>query len=565
MLQTQYRMRPKICDLIAGPMSDARLVTAPDRKSSPGKTPPAPFDKSLTVIDSSDLWPFEGQTVFHSRFNMLHALLIRNFVWHLQRSDIIKSNRDLGICTPYAAQARLIQKLLEGDGLDEHVQAGTVHRYQGDERRIMFLEIPESHGGSPALGHFVQGLPPDQLGARLINVAVSRAQEHLVVLANLTYLDKRLPSSSLLRGILHDMQQKGRVVPANVLLGLRPIERDLSGLVGNISFDEVADGLCVFNESQFEHGLMRDIQAAEKSIVLFSGYITPARVAKLGDLLRWKVGNGVKVRCITRPPKLNGSIPEAAGRAAIEALEGIGAAVDCRARIHQKVCLIDNRIVWLGSLNALSYMYHADETMTRVVNAGFAQVVIAHMSKRPISADKAVAGAADAENPHCPACGSRTVFADGPSGRDAFFYCEAACGWRQNVKPSEETPGHQDSPSAHSADLPKTGPACPSCGGETRLRQGPYGAFYSCAQYPACDGKVPLQRIQPAGRRPPRPTGRQSTEVALDHERGCKRAPLHDTRYRFRQIACWHCHRAERCTMSPQLPRLLPTQSRSPK
>ena len=495
MLDTQYRMRPEICHLIAGPMYDNRLRTAPNRISSPAKAPPIPFDGPLTLIDSSDLWPFEGQTVFHSRFNMLHALLTRNFAWHLRKSGAIESSRDLGICTPYAAQARLIQQLLEGDGLDEFVQAGTVHRYQGDERRIMFIEIPESHGSSRTLGQFVQGLPPDQLGARLMNVAVSRAQEHLVVMANLTYLDKRLPSSSLLRGVLYDMQEKGRVVPAREILGLRPIESDLAGLIGNIPFDELAESLCIFDEAQFEQGLMHDIHAAEKSVLLFSGYITPARVGKLGDLLRWKIAAGVKVRCVTRPPKLNGSIPEAAGREAIEILEGIGAVVDCRARIHQKVCLIDDRIVWWGSLNALSHMYHADETMTRVVNSGFAQVVIAHMSKRRMSVEKAVAGAANAENPRCPTCGNRTVLVDGSGVRNVHFYCEAECGWSQNLKPGEGTRArHYNSPSSHSANLPKRGPDCPSCGGETRLRSGRFGAFYGCARYPACDGKIPLPR-----------------------------------------------------------------------
>lgn len=72
--------------------------------------------------------------------------------------------------------------MLEGEKLEGFVQAGTVHRFQGDERRMILFDIPESHGGSWALGQFVQGLPPEHVGARLINVAVSRAQEHLVVL-----------------------------------------------------------------------------------------------------------------------------------------------------------------------------------------------------------------------------------------------------------------------------------------------------------------------------------------------------------------------------------------------
>jgi hypothetical protein len=481
MLEEQYRMRPEICELIAGPMYEKRLFTASNRKSVAGHSPPNPFDHPLTIIDTSELWPFETQNIFFSRFNLLHALLARNLAWHLRRVGVIqgKGKNDFGICTPYAAQSRMIQRLVEGEKLDDFAPVGTVHRYQGDERRIMLLDIPESHGGSRALGQFVQGLPPDHDGARLINVAVSRAQEHLLVLANLTYLDRRLPSTSLLRGILYDMQEKGRVVRGRDLLRLRPIQSDLSGLIGQMPFDEVVESLGIFDEAQFERALMHDIQAAKRAVVLFSGFVTPSRVGKLGDLLRLKIGGGVKVRCVTRPPVLNGSIPENEGREAIEMLEGIGAVVDCRAKIHQKICLIDNQIVWWGSLNALSHMYQSDETMTRAVNEGFASLVAAHMSKRPISAERALATVADAENPRCPSCGHRTVLGEGRYG--PFFYCEASCGWRQSVK---------------AATTPKPGvraPKCPECSTPMRLVQGKLGPFWGCSRYPACRSVLPYQ------------------------------------------------------------------------
>ena len=432
MLNTQYRMRPEICDLISGQMYDHNLKTAPERKTPSGDLPPNPFERPLTIIDTSELWPFESQNAFFSRFNLLHALLVRNLVWHFQQNAVTKKKDDLGICTPYSAQARLIQKLIEGGRLDEFAETGTVHRFQGDERRIMLLEIPESYGGYWALGQFVQGVPRNDVGARLINVAVSRAKEQFVVLANLTYLDKRLPSKALLRSILHEMQQQGRVVPGRELLKLRPIDSDLAGLTGQVEFDEMAKSMGIFDEKQFELGLAHDIRSAKESVVLFSGYVTPARVAVIGDLLRSRILSGVKVRCVTRPPKLNGSIPESAGREAVAMLEGIEAVVDFRAKIHEKVCLIDNKIVWWGSLNALSHMGHADEMMTRAVNEGFAQTVAAHMSKRQVSPKKARETLADQENPRCGHCDSHSVFKEGRYG--PYFECEASCGWKRNMR-----------------------------------------------------------------------------------------------------------------------------------
>ena len=223
MLTTQYRMHPEICELISEPMYEGKLRTSPARKKVLGRLPPNPFEKPLTIIDTSDLRPVESQNASFSRLNKLHALLVRNFVRHLRLNGVIETNRDLGICTPYSAQARHIQKLLKEDGPDNLVHCGTVHRFQGDERRIVLLEIPES-GGHRAIGQFVRGVPPDHVGARLISVAVSRAQEHFVVLANLTHLDRRLPSNSLLRSILHKIEQQGRVVPGGELLKLSPID-----------------------------------------------------------------------------------------------------------------------------------------------------------------------------------------------------------------------------------------------------------------------------------------------------------------------------------------------------
>jgi superfamily I DNA and/or RNA helicase len=432
-LSIQYRMNSAICDLISGPMYDGKLQTEVVNPQSPNISPPEPFNGTLTIIDTSDLWPFESVTAFRSRFNLMHALLARNLAWHLNRSGYINGGKKrLGICTPYAAQAKLIKKLLEGEGLNEQVTAGTVHRYQGDESQMMVLEIPESHGGAWTVGQFVQGVPPTHIGARLLNVAVSRAQSHLVVIANLTHLDKHLPSTSLLRSILYDMQVKGRVISGKTLLELRPIQNDLKGLLGNLKLDVQAESLGIFDEKNFDAAIREDFIKAKKGVVIFSGFVTPRRVAEYGELFRMKIAEGVKVRCVTRSPYLNGSIPPSAGKQALDALEGIGCVVDCRSRIHQKVVLIDNEIVWHGSLNTLSHAHITEESMTRLVNAGLAQALAASMAKRRYSGEKAAGQVTQPENPRCERCGSRTVYADGRYG--PYFYCENSqadtkCDW----------------------------------------------------------------------------------------------------------------------------------------
>jgi superfamily I DNA and/or RNA helicase len=148
MLDTQYRMDPAICGLISEPMYGGLLRTAINRPE-PKQNPPSPYDGPLTIVDTSDLWPFESVNAFYSRFNLVHALLARNLAWHFRKQGYVLSSADLGICTPYAAQARLISKLLDGENLGTLVQVGTVHSFQGDERETIVLELPEGYGGGP--------------------------------------------------------------------------------------------------------------------------------------------------------------------------------------------------------------------------------------------------------------------------------------------------------------------------------------------------------------------------------------------------------------------------------
>jgi PLD-like domain len=283
------------------------------------------------------------------------------------------------------------------------------------------------------------------------------------------------------------MQREGRVISGSELLALRPIESDLRGLFGRVKLDLEAETLGLFTQATFDAAVEADIANASESVVIFSGFVTPTRVAKLGDLLRLKTLQDVKVRCVTRPPHLNGSMEPIIGKEALDALENVGCIVDCRARIHEKVVIIDREIVWHGSLNVLSHTHRTDESMTRLVNACFARALAANMSKRHQSQEKALGAMAEAENPRCGGCGGRTVYNEGRFG--PYFYCEGRCGWKINLKSfqctynSNSTGGRDDS-------MPRDGPQCPVCKGKTTVRSGPYGAFYSCVKYPACPGKA---------------------------------------------------------------------------
>ncbi|MCE9553993.1 MAG: AAA family ATPase [Planctomycetes bacterium] len=434
MLDEQFRMDPSLCDIVSHAFYKGALKTH-SRHAAIAFSEPDPLSHRLTVVDTSRVWPFTTRDAFRSRLNLIHALAVRNLVLHLKEHGRLYDNGGrsrVGICTPYAAQAKLLRDIFKAHTLDgAPPRASTVHGFQGDERSIMVLDLVDSVGERNA-GIFLQANQLVDSGAKLMNVALSRAQHGLVIVANLTFLDQKLPSDAILRGLLHDIQRMGQIVDVTDVLSLRPFLDDLKTFGAQPEIDPEALRTGLFRGKDFTRLCRHDMEAASKSIVVFSAFITPERAAQMGEVFRRKIGEGIKVRCVTRPPDRNGSIPEELGRAALMALEAIGVAIDLRSAIHEKVVLIDNRIAWFGSLNPLSHTPHTSELMARVVDPGLALHIARVLSVRRRSDEEWERGAAaEAENPRCEKCGGWSVLVHGKFG--PFFRCVNHDGWTQNV------------------------------------------------------------------------------------------------------------------------------------
>lgn len=483
MLKEQYRMDDQICRLISLRMYEGKLQTATGYPHVPsGARPPQPFDGPLTIVDTSPIWPFVSRDPFNSRYNLMNALAVRNLCRFLESCGYLQNISRVGVCTPYAAQSKVLQRILKGSKLSDMVEAGTVHRYQGDEKHVMIMDIPDSHGEQRA-GIFLDADDVDDAGAMLFNVAVSRAKGHLIVFANLAYLDQKLPCYAILRDILSEMQDRGSVVDVRDVLAMYPIAEDLRRLGRPFDLSPDVEKTGLFNQHDFEQVCMADLDRAQKGIAIFSGFVTEQRVAAYEALFRRKKAEGVAIRCVTRPPKNNGSIPVEQGKAALDGLEHIGCVVDTRGEIHEKVVVIDDEIVWFGSLNPLSHTTRTDEVMARIEGKDLALQLSAFMAlDRGVRPDAAEGISTRAENPRCPICGARTSYRKGPYG--PYWDCELdTCTWRESF----DRPRRQKGASGK-----QTGeaPHCDKCGAPMKLRSSRYGEFYGCTAYPACKNKM---------------------------------------------------------------------------
>lgn len=498
-LGTQYRMREPICAVIN------RLFY----KDHPLRSDPSvarggdgfPLGASpLLYVDTSPFHPWTALRVgTYSRYNLFHALLVRNIVLHFAETGFLppagEPNHAVGAVAPYASQARLIQALLE-DRLGARAAgvAATVHRFQGNEKAAMVLDLTDSLGAR--LGRFLQAVRVEEDGARLLNVAASRARDHIVLLGNFDYLRAKAPGNAIVRQLIDYFEEHGEALDLEKLLPLA--ERDwVDGLhrVLPVSFDFPDGASGAFTEGTFYPAFLKDIARARESIVILSPFATDVGTGRWVDPLRAALTRGVRVRILTRPPVEPGGGTTEEVAELVHALRDLGVVVDLRARMHEKIAILDGRVLWHGSLNILSHR-DTHESMLRIESPAACSQLGRFVSTPAGRGDDAPALDAR-ENPECPNCGGPTVWNDGRYG--IYFECgkpncdgkvDARRGGRGRAAGGDERGTRRGRPSGRrsGSTAGAGGRPCPKpgCGGRLTERNGRHGRFLGCTNYPGC-------------------------------------------------------------------------------
>jgi superfamily I DNA and/or RNA helicase len=193
LLREQYRMPRGISRLANELVYGGRLIDAPGLGRRTG---------GVRLVDTSP----EGahcERQDGSRLNRVHAELALELAAERtgdpHPGPLPEGEGRVAIITPYRAQARLIWRLVRDRRLDKTVDVGTVHRFQGLERRAIIFDTVEAPPDQPA--PFVRGGYGSE-SMRLINVAITRAQSELIVIANVAHLCRTLRPGSTLLGLL---------------------------------------------------------------------------------------------------------------------------------------------------------------------------------------------------------------------------------------------------------------------------------------------------------------------------------------------------------------------------
>lgn len=363
-LGTQYRMREPICALVnAVAYPDAPLRTGRDNES---RIPFSPLVNAPVILIDTSGHCVPGP---NHRTNPVHQAAVHELVRGLQYDEVLpprkaenvspgeRATDRLAVIAPYRDQVNGLKRVLkERLGADYDGLVESVHRFQGSQRPVVILDTVAGGGDYP--GHFYRGTGLDSETCRLLNVALSRAQDHLVVIADVSFLRKKLPQRSEARTMLDHLESHAQAISVDQLIPVRSAA-ELAALP-----DAELSRPAFFPADQVDRAVRWDIERARKSIDIYTFLLAGPRVQRWLALLAEKAAAGVRVVIHTRSPEeqREESVAER-HRGLVDQLTTAGCTVEFRERMHEKVFIVDESVLWHGSLNLLGNLGPTDLMM----------------------------------------------------------------------------------------------------------------------------------------------------------------------------------------------------------
>lgn len=376
LLNTQYRMYPAIADISNRLFYENRLGHAECTRELV-LSDSLSGKHSLIFVNTEGANPWGSQLTYGGRFNLYHAFVVAALARDLL--ELYSGNEHverIGVISPYNAQARLIAKISEDMGIRDRFRVNTVHTFQGGEEPIIILDTVEGFGNKR--WSMLDDINSNGYEARLLaNVAITRARHKLFVVGNRKYICDSYSHDSVICRVIDIFSEWGYVIPSEKI--------DDSFLVDN--FEKWADALAepaafmdnldgsIYSEKNFWPAFTADLLSAQNSVMIMSPFVALQRTGRLQNCFRALLDKGAEIRIFTRPPLEQGdSLEEQAGQV-ISLLQEMGVKVIQLSKMHQKIAVIDRRITWEGSLNILSH-HTSREHMRRFEGPKTAEQII---------------------------------------------------------------------------------------------------------------------------------------------------------------------------------------------
>ena len=468
-LTVQHRMHPSIADIPRTLFYEGRLSDALDLDVSTGG--PEWLDEDwghdapVLLVDTgtADAWVTSvRQGRSPSRLNFLSATISVDLAKRVLRSDRTSADptrHRVLIVSPYRPHANLVRALLRDDGLTDEVLAGTAHSFQGSEADLVILDLvnDEPH-------RRVAMFTPerDDTTRRLLTVAVTRARARLIVIGDFDYIARSSRRAFMCRTFVPFLESRYPRVDALEIVPSGLTAR-AARAASRVRSEDVEPGgpRLVLTQDAFFTALEGDIAAADDRVVIYSPFMTRNRLSEIGLHLRAAVDRSVRVYIVTKPLEERTPREQAEYVAIEDRLRSWRITVVHKMGMHEQVVIVDDTILWTGSLNPLSQA-RSQEIMERRCSRSIVDEYIRILRTEDLL------DAYDQGQTRCPACQSEIVAAE---GRDDPYF------WRC---------GNNDCRLSRSIDDPPLTDEnrCLKCGGSVEFHERANGFAWRCARNP---------------------------------------------------------------------------------
>lgn len=137
----------------------------------------------------------------------------------------------------------------------------------------------------------------------------------------------------------------------------------------------------IFDKSNFYPVFSNDFNHAKREILIVSPFVTKRRTQQIIRDLKLALHGGVKITVVIRPAADFENNDLTAWHEATRQIETAGIHLAFRTNIHQKFAIIDQKIIWYGSINLLSYG-SAEESMMRIESNKIAYELMGSLEKK---------------------------------------------------------------------------------------------------------------------------------------------------------------------------------------
>ena len=223
---------------------------------------------ALCVVDTADLHAWCGRQAGNlSRFNLYSAQIAAELA-AMAAAAIPRPDQSIappiGIVTPYAAQRRLLSRLIQALELAPWVAVGTVHTFQGGESELIIFDAVLDE---PFWTARLCDPNHSKDVKRDLNVAVTRARSKFIFVGSSEWLNTRAKTTSGLGQLWHYLKDHADLVSATEL-----VEVGFAGRVAHASATYCVPGGAdtpahsILDENRFFEFFSTDLREAEKSI-----------------------------------------------------------------------------------------------------------------------------------------------------------------------------------------------------------------------------------------------------------------------------------------------------------